>query len=206
MAGAAWLAIAAATAGAQTNFGAVNVGASSSATVTMTIPAAATIGSVAVVTQGAAGMDFINGGGGSCTGGTSYGNGQTCTVEVEFKPLYSGERYGAALLLDGSGNVIVSALLAGNGVGPQLAFGGGAAIAFAPMANGVAFKNPFDPAVDGKGNLYITDQNNSRVVELPAGGGAPIAIDPIVGGDGIGASGRRSRGWRGESVHLRPRP
>jgi sugar lactone lactonase YvrE len=39
--------------------------------------------------------------------------------------------------------------------------------------------------MDGKGNLYITDQNNSRVVELPAGGGAPIAIDPIVGGKGL---------------------
>jgi sugar lactone lactonase YvrE len=184
MAVAAWLAIGAA-AGAQTNFGAVNVGASASATVTMTIPAAATVGSVAVVTQGAAGMDFTNGGGGSCAAGTNYGAGQSCTVEVEFKPLYAGQRYGAALLLDGAGNVIVSALLAGNGVGPQLAFGGGAAIAFAPMANGVAFKNPFDPAVDGKGNLYITDQNNSRVVELPAGGAAPIAIDPIVGSQGL---------------------
>lgn len=185
MAGAAWLAVAAATASAQTNFGAVNVGASASATVTMTITAATTIGSVAVVTQGAAGMDFTTSGGGTCPAGTSYGNGQTCTVQVEFKPLYSGQRYGAALLLDANGNVIVSALLTGNGVGPQLAFGGGASVAFAPMANGVAFKNPFDPAVDGKGNLYITDQNNSRVVELPAGGGAPIAIDPIVGGTGL---------------------
>ena len=185
MAGAAWLAIAAVTAGAQTNFGAVNVGASASATVTMTIPAAATIGSIAVVTQGATGLDFTNGGGGSCAAGTNYGAGQSCTVEVEFKPLYAGQRYGAALLLDGTGNVFASALLTGNGVGPQLAFGGGTAIAFAPMANGVAFKNPFDPAVDGNGNLYITDQNNSRVVELPAGNGAPIAIDPIVGGEGL---------------------
>ncbi len=99
--------------------------------------------------------------------------------------MYSGERYGAALLLDASGNVIASAPIEGNGVGPQVAFGGGTAIAFAPMANGVAFNNPFDPAIDGFGNLYITDQNNSRVVELPAGGGAPIAIDPVVGGKGL---------------------
>ncbi|MGO8933953.1 MAG: choice-of-anchor D domain-containing protein [Terracidiphilus sp.] len=184
-AGAAWLALAAATAGAQTNFGAVNVGASATASVTVTIPAAATLGSVAVVTQGATGLDFTNGGGGSCAAGTNYGTAQSCTVQVEFKPVYAGERYGAAQLLDGSGNVIASAPLQGNGVGPQVAFGGGAAIAFAPVVNSVAFNDPFDATVDGKGNLYITDQNNSRVVELPAGNGAPVAIDPIVGGKGL---------------------
>jgi len=184
-AGAAWLTLAAAMAGAQTNFGAVNVGTSTTANVTVTIPAQATVSSVAVVTQGAAGLDFTNGGGGSCAAGTNYGAGQSCTVQVEFKPVYAGERYGAALLLDGSGNVIAGAPLEGNGVGPQVAFGGDAAIAFAPRANGIAFNDPFDATVDGKGNLYITDQNNSRVVELPVGGGAPIAIDPIVGGEGL---------------------
>ena len=184
-AAAAWLAIAAAMAGAQTNFGAVNVGASAASTVTVTIPAAATLGSIAVLTQGAAGLDFTNGGGGSCAAGTIYAALQTCTVQVDFNPAYAGERYGAALLLDGSGNLIASALLEGNGVGPQVAFGPGTAVAFAPMANGIAFKDPFDATVDGKGNLYITDQNNSRVVELPAGNAAPIAIDPIVGGEGL---------------------
>ena len=79
-AGAAWLAITAATAGAQTNFGAVNVGASATSTVTVTIPAAATLGSIAVLTQGAAGLDFTNGGGGSCAAGTNYAAEQTCTV------------------------------------------------------------------------------------------------------------------------------
>jgi sugar lactone lactonase YvrE len=185
LAAAAVLAIAAATASAQTNFGEVNLGASAASAAALTIPAPATPASIAVVTQGASGLDFTNAGGGSCAVGTSYGTGQSCTVQVEFKPLYSGVRYGAALLLDASGNVIASAPLEGNGVGPQLAFGGGSVIAFAPMASGIAFSNPFDPAVDGNGNLFITDQNNSRVVELPAGGGAPIAIDPVVGGKGL---------------------
>jgi sugar lactone lactonase YvrE len=185
LAGAAGLAIAAATASAQTNFGEVNLGTSATSTTTVTISAPATPASIAVVTQGASGLDFTSAGGGSCAVGTNYGTGQSCTVQVEFKPVYSGERYGAALLLDASGNVIASAPLEGNGVGPQIAFGGGSTIAFAPMANGVAFNNPFDAAVDGNGNLYITDQNNSRVVELPTGGGAPIAIDPVVGGKGL---------------------
>lgn len=184
-AGVALFAIAAAHACAQTNFGTVNVGASATSTVTVTIPAAATLGSIEVLTQGAAGLDFTNSGGGSCAAGTPYQAEQTCTVQINFKPAYAGERYGAALLLDGSGNAIASALLEGDGVGPQVAFGPGTAIAFAPMVNGSTFKNPFDTAVDGKGNLYVTDQNNSRVVELPAGNAAPIAIDPIVGGEGL---------------------
>ncbi len=172
-------------AGAQTNFGAVNVGSSTTANVTVTVPAAATLGSIEVATQGATGLDFTNGGGGSCDAGTNYNAGQSCTVNVTFKPVYAGERYGAVLLLDGSGDVIASVPLEGNGVGPQAAFGAGAAIAFAPMANGVAFNDPFDATVDGRGNLYITDQNNSRVVELPAGNGAPVVMDPIVGGAGL---------------------
>lgn len=184
-AGAAWLAIGAATAGAQTNFGVVNIGAGATSTVIVTIPAAATLGSIAVLTQGAAGLDFTNAGGGSCAAETNYEAQQTCTVQVEFKPTYAGERYGAALLLDRSANVIASALLEGNGVGPQLAFGPGTAIAFAPIINGITFKDPFDAAVDGKGNLYITDQDNSRVVELPAGNASPVAIDPIVAGEGL---------------------
>jgi len=179
------LAIATATAGAQTNFGAVSVGASATSTVTMTIPAAAALSTIEVLTQGAAGSDFTNGGAGTCATGTNYLAGQTCTVQVNFAPAYPGERCGAALLLDGSGNVIATAPLAGEGTGPQIAFGPGTSIAFAPMANGLAFKDPFDAAVDGKGNLYITDQNNSRVVELPAGNAAPIAIDPIVSGEGL---------------------
>lgn len=175
----------AAVLGAQTNFGPVNVGASSTQTVTLTIAAAATAGSVAVVSQGATGLDFGNAGGGTCAAGVSYQAGQTCTVQVTFKPVYAGERYGAALLLDGEGNPIVSAPLEGDGVGPQIVFGSGAAIAFAPVANGIALNDPFDPVIDGKGDVFLTDSSNTRVVELPAGGGAPMVIDPVVGGAGL---------------------
>jgi sugar lactone lactonase YvrE len=182
---AAGLTLALAPAAAQTNFGAVNLGASATATATVTLPYAATLGSVAVVTQGAVGLDFTNAGGGSCTVGSNYAEGDNCTVQVKFAPVYAGERYGAVLLTDASGNRIGSSVLAGEGMGPQIAFGSGAAIAIAPLVNGVAFNNPFDTAVDGKGDLFLTDSNNARVVELPADGGAPIAIDPIAGGSGL---------------------
>jgi sugar lactone lactonase YvrE len=179
------LVLGAAVSSAQTNFGPVNVGASGTQTVTLTIATAATAGNVAVVSQGATQLDFSNGGGGTCAAGVSYTAEQTCTVQVTFNPAWAGERYGAALLLDGSGNVIASAPLEGDGIGPQVAFGSGAAIAFAPMANGVALNDPFDPVIDGEGDVFLTDSGNARVVELPAGGGAPIVIDPVVGGEGL---------------------
>ncbi len=37
--------------------------------------------------------------------------------------------------------------------------------------------------IDGAGDLYIADVDNGRVVEVPAGGGAPTAIDPLVSGE-----------------------
>jgi sugar lactone lactonase YvrE len=179
------LALACLPAKAQTNFGSINVGASATATATLTIPEAATLGSVSVVSQGATGLDFTNAGGDSCAAGTVYAAGQTCTVQVSFKPAFAGPRYGAILLLDGSGNLVASSLLVGTGTGPQIAFGPGTASAIDLMVNGIAFKNPFGLAVDGKGDLFIADNDNARVVEIPAGNGAPIAIDPMIGGSGF---------------------
>ncbi|MGB3631395.1 MAG: hypothetical protein WBA18_17955, partial [Terracidiphilus sp.] len=141
--GAIGLALACLPAGAQTNFGSVNVGASATATATLTIPAAATLGSISVVSQGATGLDFANGGAGTCATGTHYEASQTCTVQVVFNPVFAGERYGAVLLLDGSGNLITTSLLVGAGTGPQIAFGPGTASAIDLMVNGTAFKNPF---------------------------------------------------------------
>lgn len=183
--GAIGLALACLPAGAQTNFGSVNVGASATATATLTIAAAATLGSISVVSQGATGLDFANGGAGTCATGTHYEASQTCTVQVVFNPVFAGERYGAVLLLDGSGNLITTSLLVGAGTGPQIAFGPGTASAIDLMVNGTAFKNPFGITVDGKGDLFFADNDNARVVEIPAGDGAPIAIDPTIGGSGF---------------------
>jgi hypothetical protein len=69
---------------AQTSFGSVAIGASITSTVTLTIPAA-TLGSISVASQGATGLDFANGGAGTCAAGSSDQAGQTCTIEVIFK-------------------------------------------------------------------------------------------------------------------------
>src|ERR1700728_657016 len=144
------------------NFGSVNVGSTSAApiSITLTFETAETLGSIAVVTQGATGLDFTNAGGGSCTAGTAYAAGNTCTVNVSFTPKFAGSRYGAAKLLDGSGNVIATGYVEGTGMGPQVTFlpatqsvisDYGSNGLFTPVEAGVGV------AVDGSGNVYISD-------------------------------------------------
>lgn len=179
------LTIAWATAMAQTNFGPVNIGGSGTSTVTLTIPNTVTLGSISVVTEGAAGLDFTNSGQGTCDAGASYATGQTCTVEVTFKPQHPGGRYGEASLKDESGNVFAVGYLYGIGVGPQIAYGPGAVIAIDPKVNGIGLVQPSGVAVDGAGNLFIADDLNKRVVEVSAGGGAAMASDPMANGEGL---------------------
>lgn len=174
--------LAVATAGAQTNLGAVSLGQSATAAATLTVPAPGTAGTVSVVTQGAAGLDFSDAGTGTCAAGASYAAGQTCTVDVLFKPSYAGTRYGRAALRDVTGKTIAYANLVGVGTGPQATFDPAPAIGILPLVYGVSLNNPFGVAVDGNGDLYIADNRNGRVVEVPSGGGAPIAIAPIIDG------------------------
>ena len=138
------------------NFGTVNVGSTSQTPISMifTFDTAGTLGSTAVVTQGATGLDFADAGTGTCTAGTAYTAGATCTVDVNFKPKFAGTRYGAAELLDSSGNVLATGYVQGTGVGPQVNFLPGTEIIIAPdlaWSGGIA--------VDGSGNVYITDYN-----------------------------------------------
>ena len=100
--------------------GSVNVGSSNSITVTVLIPGSTTLSSIAVVTQGASGLDFTSAGVGTCVAGTSYAAGATCTVPVVFTPKFVGTRYGAVVLSNSSG-VAGTTYLQGTGVGRQTA-------------------------------------------------------------------------------------
>lgn len=64
--------------------------------VTFTFAKTLTIGSISVVTQGVPALDFqpASGGGGTCSAGTTYGSGKSCTVEVVFSPKNVGLRMG----------------------------------------------------------------------------------------------------------------
>jgi DNA-binding beta-propeller fold protein YncE len=145
-----------------TSLGSVNIGSPSApVAVSLTLANAATLGSISVLTEGASGLDFANAGSGSCATGVSYNSGSSCTVGVTFTPTVSGTRYGAVVLLDGSGNMLATAYLEGTGVGPQ--------VNFLPDIEAVVpsstLSSPFAVAVDGSGNVYIADANNNRVLK-----------------------------------------
>ena len=104
---------------AQVNLGRVNVGASGNGLATVIITTAGVLGTISVRFMGAVGLDFTDAGGGSCATGTTYAVSATCTVNVGFTPRLAGQRKGAVVLLDTSGNVIGTEYVQGTGVGPQ---------------------------------------------------------------------------------------
>jgi DNA-binding beta-propeller fold protein YncE len=139
------------------DFGTVNVGSSNSAvSLIFTFDTAGTIGKPAVVTQGVTGLDFTDTGTGLCTRlgtGFAYTAGVSCTVDVTFNPKSNGARYGAAILLSTSGNVIATGYVHGTGSGPQVNFLPG-------TQNTLSFSNvvsPYAIAEDAAGSLYIAE-------------------------------------------------
>jgi sugar lactone lactonase YvrE len=139
-------------------FAPTNVGSSSQTPISIafTFDAASTLGSVSVLTQGASGLDFLDAGSGSCKANTAYSSGQTCTVSTQFMPRFAGTRIGAVVLNDSTGNVIATGYLQGTGVGPQVSFLPGTET----VIRGVSVSNPHGIAVDGKGNIYVSDDNS----------------------------------------------
>jgi sugar lactone lactonase YvrE len=152
------------------NFGTVSIGtASTPASLVFTFDSSGSIGSVSVLTLGAAGLDFTDAGTGTCTtNGSSYvyGVGATCTVNVTFTPTLPGARYGAAILLDSSGDVIATAYIQGVGSGPNVSF-------LPPFESIIGSSSSGGGiAIDGAGDVYISDANNNLVKkETPSGSG-----------------------------------
>jgi DNA-binding beta-propeller fold protein YncE len=134
-------------------FGSVNIDATSNSTTeTLTFTTGGTLGSISVLTQGIANLDFANSGGGTCASGTTYAANATCTVNVRFTPKYAGTRYGAVVLADAGGNLLGKLYLKGNGVGPQATF-----IPGTQTMVGSSFLDPHATAILGDGSVYVTD-------------------------------------------------
>jgi sugar lactone lactonase YvrE len=160
------------------NFGAVNIGAASSATpLSFVFVNGGTLGSTAVLTQGATGLDFTNAGTGTCAPNVAYAPGQSCTINVIFKPTLSGARYGAAVVEDAYGNVISTGYVQGTGAGPQINFLPDTESTVASASSGLG--TPYADAVDGSGNVYIADVNNNLVWKgTPSSGGYTLITIP----------------------------
>ena len=145
------------------NFGSSPVGATPlTQTYQFEISAGTNLGATNIYTQGVANKDFVDGGGSTCTAG-SYTVATLCVVSVGFAPLGSGERDGAIVLSDVSGNPLATAFISGFGLDPQIAFYPGTTTSL-----GSGLSGPSGVAVDGNGNVFISDTGNDRVVEIPA--------------------------------------
>jgi len=180
------------------NFGTVNVGSKSTTPISMifTFDTAGTLGSTTVVTQGATGLDFTDAGTGTCKAGTAYGSGATCTINVSFSPKLTGTRYGAANLLDGSGNVLATGYVQGTGVGPQVNFLPGTQSVIAADTSPSSFAAL---AVDSSGNVYIAEYSEiygeSLVLkETPSAGGytKSVVANNLYGPNAIAVDGSGS--------------
>ena len=149
------------------DFGPVPVGQTSSVqSVTFNINTAATVATIDDLTMGITGLDFAVSDPGTCAVGTALSKGAKCTLKATFTPMYPGQRKGAVLLLDASGNGIGEAYMQGTGTGPQVTFGPYSTVNYnilAPQNNTDPGKNLVAPvsdvAVDGAGNVYAADMS-----------------------------------------------
>lgn len=156
------------------SLGSVSIGSSVTSAVTITIPDATTLASVSVLTMGAPNLDFTDAGDDTCIAGQSFAAGSTCTVNVAFSPKFSQMRSGAVVLADANG-IVATMLVEGTGVGPQLSFQPPVQSRF-----GVRLRGPRGVAVDGAGNLYVTDMTDI-VKETYSNGSYTQTLVPVTG-------------------------
>ncbi len=154
------------------DIGAIPIGQTVNVVLNYTVKNAATLGSIEVLTTGAAAGDFANTGGGTCQASHAYNANDTCTVTLSFSPAVAGARSGAVVLADPTGGVLEEAFLHGIGQGPQLAFSSSAAAAlsFGPLV----LNMPVATITDGVGNLYVADSANNRVLKLTPQGSSSV--------------------------------
>jgi len=164
------------------DFGTVEVGTTGPVqTLTFTLDAADKDVTASVLTQGAAGLDFADAGGGSCDtngAGYRYRRWESCTVNVTFAPKYAGARYGAVEMSDPSG-VIATAYIYGTGRGPELVFPSNQTL----QTLGGGFNFALGMAVDGSGNVYVSDGGPAgEVKEIPQGCTSSGCVTTLGGG------------------------
>jgi hypothetical protein len=144
-------------------------------TFTVTVPSGTALGSFSVLTLGAPNLDFNAVPAGTTCPVVTAGS---CTIEVQFQPTVAGRRQGSVVLIDPSGNVLLTVSLDGAGSGPIAAFAPGAISTFAGNGTGgdggpatsAELAGPSGVAVDGFGNHYIADAIGNKVrMVTPAG-------------------------------------
>jgi sugar lactone lactonase YvrE len=152
----------------QVNFGAVNVGTSATVqTLTYYFSSAATVSAVNILTAGASGLDYTDGGSSTCTAGTSYTAGQSCVVTVAFTPSAPGQRSGGVtLFVQGNTLPLMTWYLSGIGQSSAVTIDPGTQSTIATLSSS---GQGYGSVIDGSGNVYVVDHANSQVIKLAAG-------------------------------------
>ena len=138
-----------------------------------------TLGTPAVLTQGAPRLDFQDTRNGLCTyqsNGPVFTAGQACSVNVSFTPRAAGARYGAAVLQDSAGNALATGYVYGTGVGPVWTF--------SPPTTYLVSSSLASPggiAVNASGNIYFAESGNGLVYQGKRSGNS-YALTEIAAG------------------------
>jgi sugar lactone lactonase YvrE len=179
-------------------FGLLPVGTTSQTfPVTLNFTAAVAPATIKVLTTGITGLDYKDAGGDTCTAGSSYAIGNTCTINVTFTPGAVGPRYGAIVFYDANNKVLARIFLGGGGLGALLTIDPGTLTAVTPTVPGTASNQIHTPrglTTDAAGDIFVADYLNGQLDEIPAsqaGSATPAAtvVVPNVGTQSVAING-----------------
>jgi hypothetical protein len=128
----------------------------------VTFTQAGTLAGIRTSTLGAANGDFALSTGNSCTIGTAYAVGDTCSVNFSFQPTRPGLRNGGITFTSASGHVLANSYIYGLGTGPQVIFNPGS-----QSVLGSNFAQPSGIAVNGNGDIFVSTYAGG-LQEIPA--------------------------------------
>ncbi len=180
------------------------MGNTTSQSVVVPISAGGTVATIEALTSGAPGLDFSIQPTGpvsaSCSVGTTYQAGDTCSINLLFAPLYPGRRVGAVRLLSASRALIAQVLVGGNASGalPVLKPGridtlvgsyGWTYTGDNVTATSAQIFTPKAALLDGAGNLILSDTGNNRIRRVDVATNLISTIAgtgfPAYSGDGV---------------------
>jgi hypothetical protein len=133
---------------------------------TVTITAAGTVSTANVLTLGAPNQDFVlyPVPGASCFFPVTFSPGDQCIIAYTFQPKHPGLRFGGISLFSSGGVLMGNAYVNGLGTGPQ--------VTYSPPAQsllGGFYSYPTGVAVDGAGDVFLSDESGNAVYEITNG-------------------------------------
>ena len=127
-----------------------------------------TLSAINILTAGALGLDYTDGGSSTCAVNTPYAGGSSCTVNVAFTPSAPGMRAGAVTLFAQNSTLpLQTSYLSGIGQSASVSIDPGTQTTVGTISAGA----PFGSAVDGSGNVYVADHAGGQVLEFKLAAG-----------------------------------